>query len=84
MGSTFKQLLVSSVMYRPYVLNFILFFKDLLRKSKRGSANPHLKKQLFYSLIIGVPSPGEQQRIEAKIEDLFSTLESIEKALAVC
>ena len=36
MGSTFKQLWVSFVMYLPYVLNFILFYKELLRKSKRG------------------------------------------------
>ena len=40
MGSTFKQLWVSSAMHLPYVLNFILFYKELLRKSKvSGWAN---------------------------------------------
>ena len=33
MGSTFKQLWVSSIMHLPYVLNYILFYKELLRKS---------------------------------------------------
>ena len=31
MGSTFKQLWVSSIMHLPYVLNFILFYKELLK-----------------------------------------------------
>ena len=70
MGSTFKQLWVSSAMHLPYVLNFILFYKELLRKSKRGAAIPHLNKEIFYSLIIGIPPYGEQQRISARIDEL--------------
>mgnify|MGYP000009560376 CR=1 FL=1 len=35
MGSTFKQLWLSSVMWKPYVLAFILFYKEELRNSKR-------------------------------------------------
>ena len=37
MGSTFKQLWLSSVMWKPYILAFILFYKDELRNSKRGA-----------------------------------------------
>ena len=70
MGSTFKQLWVSSAMHLPYVLNFILFYKELLRKSKRGAAIPHLNKEIFYSLIIGIPPYREQQRISARIDEL--------------
>ena len=70
MGSTFKQLWVSSAMHLPYVLNFILFYKELLRKSKRGAAIPHLNKEIFYSLIIGIPPYREQQRISARINEL--------------
>lgn len=70
MGSTFKQLWVSSAMHLPYVLNFILFYKELLRKSKRGAAIPHLNKEIFYSLIIGIPSYREQQRISVRIDEL--------------
>ena len=52
MGSTFKQLWVSSSMYEPYILAFIQFYKETLRNSKKGAAIPHLNKELFYGLII--------------------------------
>ena len=74
MGSTFKQLWVSSVMHLPYVLNFILFYKELLRKFKRGAAIPHLNKEIFYSLIIGIPPYQEQVRIVNKINEICSKI----------
>ena len=76
MGSTFKQLRVSSVMHLPYVLNFILFYKELLRKSKRGAAIPHLNKEIFYSLIIGIPPYQEQVRIVNKINEICSKIKA--------
>lgn len=54
MGSTFKQLWISSSMYEPYVLAFIQFYKETLRNSKKGAAIPHLNKELFYGFIIQV------------------------------
>ena len=48
MGSTFKQLWLSSAMWKPYILAFILFYKKELRNSKRGAAIPHLNKELFW------------------------------------
>jgi len=72
MGSTFKQLWVSSIMHLPYVLNYILFYKELLRKSKRGAAIPHLNKEIFYSLIIGIPPYQEQMRIVNRINEIYS------------
>ena len=74
MGSTFKQLWVSSAMYMPYVLNNILFYKELLRQSKRGAAIPHLNKEVFYSLIIGIPPYREQVRIAERIEHILQML----------
>ena len=68
MGSTFKQLWISSSMYEPYVLAFIQFYKEILRNSKKGAAIPHLNKELFYGLIIGIPPLQEQKRIVQKIE----------------
>lgn len=38
MGSTFKQLWLSTAMYKPYLLAFILFYKEALRNSKRGAS----------------------------------------------
>lgn len=74
MGSTFKQLLVASAMYIPYVLCFIRFYKEELRNSKKGAAIPHLNKDIFYSLIIGIPPFEEQQRIIEKVEALSQLL----------
>ena len=74
MGSTFKQLWISSFMYEPYVLAFIKFYKEILRNSKKGAAIPHLNKDLFYGLIIGIPSLHEQKRIVQKIELLSQML----------
>ena len=74
MGSTFKQLWLSTAMYKPYLLAFILFYKEALRNSKRGAAIPHLNKELFYNLPIGIPSYQEQERIAQRIDALFQLL----------
>ena len=74
MGSTFKQLWVSGEMYLPYVLYFIQFYKDRLRNSKKGAAIPHLNKDIFYNLLIGIPPCEEQIRISKKIYNLSRSL----------
>ena len=74
MGSTFKQLWISSSMYKPFILSFIRFYKDVLRNSKRGAAIPHLNKELFNNLIIGIPPLEEQKRIVEKIRQLTHML----------
>jgi len=71
MGSTFKQLWVSKTMNLHYVLFVIRFYKEMLRNSKKGAAIPHLNKQLFYSIIVGIPPIEEQQRIVAKVNHLL-------------
>ena len=73
-GSTFKQLWLSEVLYAPYLLAFIHFYKDALRNSKRGAAIPHLNKDLFYNLIVGIPPIQEQKRIVDKISNLTQSL----------
>jgi len=75
MGSTFKKLWVNPVMDLQYVLYFIQFYKDLLRNSKKGAAIPHLNKELFYSLLIGIPPLSEQQRIVNTIQNIFCCIE---------
>ena len=74
MGSTFKQLWVSTQLHLPYVLDFILFYKEQLRNSKKGAAIPHLNKDIFYNLIIGIPPITEQKRITNRIEELSQLL----------
>jgi type I restriction enzyme S subunit len=74
MGSTFKQLWVSSNMHLPYVLFNIQFYKDLLRNSKKGAAIPHLNKDIFYSLVVGIPPYQEQKRIAKRIEEITNRI----------
>ena len=77
MGSTFKQLWSSGSVYLPYVLYFIKYYKDILRNSKKGAAIPHLNKEVFYNLIIGIPPLAEQKRIVAKIEQLMKEIDKL-------
>ena len=68
MGSTFKILGVSPFFDLQYLNTILDFYKDTFRSSKIGAAIPHLNKNLFRSLLIGLPSLAEQKRIVAEIE----------------
>lgn len=74
MGSTFKQLWISEKLHIPYILNVIRFYKDLLRQSKRGATIPHLHKEVFNNLLIGLPPLEEQYRIVSQLEELYQHL----------
>lgn len=77
MGSTFKQLWVSEIVFLPYVLFFIKYYKDILRNSKKGAAIPHLNKDVFNNLIVGIPPLAEQHRIVEKIEQLMKEIDKM-------
>ena len=68
MGSTFKILGASEYFNLQYLNTILDFYKDVFRGNKIGAAIPHLNKNLFKSLIIGLPPIKEQERIVEEIK----------------
>lgn len=84
MGSTFKALSIENV-DENYLQYFITTKKDLYRNNKKGSAIPHLNKDLFKNMPFPLPPTlAEQQRIVNRIETMFAKLDQAqEKAQSV-
>ena len=75
MGSTFKALSIQNV-DEKYLQFFIQTKKDLYRNNKKGSAIPHLNKDLFFNMPFPLPPTlAEQQRIVNRIETMFAKLD---------
>ena len=70
MGSTFKKLFISKFVNQKYILKFLSFYQKLFKQNKKGSAIPHLNKDIFNELLVSLPPLSEQQRIVSKIEKL--------------
>ena len=80
MGSTFKELIINETIYKEYLFVIMMYYKDLFRNSKKGSAIPHLNKDLFSNLTITLPPLAEQHRIVEKIEELLPLVEEYDEA----
>ncbi len=52
-----------------------------LNKPKRGSAIPHLEKNIFYNLQISLPPLSEQKRIAAYLKEKIDQAEKLRKTL---
>lgn len=74
LGSTFKLLGIAEDICSEYALTILATYKDLFRNNKRGSAIPHLNKELFSNLLIGLPPLAEQKRIVAKLDELLKLI----------
>ena len=75
MGSTFRVLYIPSLLDEEYVLKLIELYKEPLRKSKKGAAIPHLNKEIFNNIFIGIPPINEQKRIIEQIKYLMPFVE---------
>lgn len=84
MGSTFKALQISPTVHWDYLRFFITTKQELYRNNKKGSAIPHLNKDLFFNMPLPLAPRNEQQRIVDRIEYLFAKLDAAkEKAQSV-
>lgn len=81
MGSTFRLLCFSEIVYEQYCRYFIIINKEIYSKSKKGSAIPHLNKELFFNMPFPLPPLLEQQRIVERIESLFAKLDEAKENL---
>ncbi len=75
MGSTFRVLFIPENINENFVLKLIELYKEPLRKSKKGAAIPHLNKEIFNNIFIGIPPLKEQERIVNKIEMIYPFIE---------
>ena len=76
MGSTFKNLWIAPGLCIDYVLLFIELYRLPLKNSKVGAAIPHLNKELFFGLLLPIPSYAEQERIVKQYTSLIPYIES--------
>lgn len=79
LGSTLRELKI----FENVDINFFQYFvstkKDLYRKNKKGSAIPHLNKNLFYSTNFPMPPMDEQKRLVTLLDKFFSKLDTAKK-----
>ena len=63
-------------MIRDYLFYFLQGKYALLNTKKKGTGTPHLDQQILFKQKLFVPSFEEQERIVARIEELFSELDN--------
>ena len=67
LGSTFKILRIANCISEEWLHLLLDAYRDVFKNSKVGAAIPHLNKNLFRNLIIGLPPYEEQIRITEKV-----------------
>ena len=77
LGSTFKVLQVSKCISEEWLHILLNTYRELFKNSKVGAAIPHLNKNLFRNLVVGLPPVEEQQRITDRVEKLMKGIEGI-------
>ncbi len=82
MGSTFMQLIIPQCINQNYVKYFINSKKSMLKNNKKGSAIPHLNKELFKILNIYLPSINEQNKIVLKLDNFNNLIITIKAELS--
>lgn len=66
-----------------YLFYFLLFQRGTFIAKGGGGAQANISKNIIINTLIPLPPLAEQQRMVQKIEELFSVLDNIQKALEV-
>ncbi len=66
---------------QSYLFYFLLSHRAVFIAKGGGGAQPNISKEIIVNTVIPLPPLAEQQRIVAKIEELFSVLDNIQNAL---
>ena len=74
-GSTFKILRIANCISEEWLHLLLDAYRDVFKNSKVGAAIPHLNKNLFRNLIIGLPPYEEQVKITEKLLALQKSIE---------
>ena len=74
-GSTLAKISAEGLSNR-YLFRFVQGKYSLLNTKKKGTGTPHLNQELLKQQMLIVPSLPEQERIVARIEELFSQLDA--------
>jgi type I restriction enzyme S subunit len=81
LGSTFMQLLILNCINTNYIKYFIDYNKKYLKNNKKGSAIPHLNKELFKNLKILLPTKKQQDLIVNKLNIILKEFQTIKAEL---
>ena len=66
---------------QSYLFYFLLSHRAAFIAKGGGGAQPNISKEIIVNTVIPLPPLAEQQRIVAKIEELFSVLDNIQNVL---
>ena len=77
LGSTFKVLQISPCISEEWLHILLINYRDLFKNSKVGAAIPHLNKNLFRNLIVGIPPLSEQEKIVSRIRQVHKSIEGV-------
>lgn len=80
-GSTLARIDVDETVSKDYIYYFIQGKYSLLNTNVKGTGTPHVNQELLKSFEIPVPPLPEQERIVARIKELFSELDKAVETL---
>lgn len=79
-GSTLAKISADGVL-NEYLRYFIMGLFTMLNTQMKGTGTPHLNKDILNEAKLYLPPLAEQERIVARIEELFSELDQAEETL---